>query len=267
MQTSCSCLSIYRVMTTENAQYSLNFHGCGSGGQISLGTSAATLEKNGQPQLLIDCGPGTVHAYQQRYGQLPHAIFISHCHLDHIADLEILTVRARLQQESLTEGQVQAPIRLFVPLNLITTLHQRLATYPEFGTMAEGRHDFWQSFQLLPISNEFFHAGLHFQVYDTRHHAPNTSFALHLPGRMFYSGDTRPIPEILHHKLTGQEVIFHDCGAQPNPSHTGLSDLQEYQPEIRDNLVLYHYADEQAGALLQQAGYDIATLNNPIPLR
>jgi len=246
-------------MTAKTAQYSLNFHGCGSGGQLSVGSSAATLERNGRPLLLIDCGPGTLHSYQQRYKQLPGAIFISHCHLDHIADLEILTVRARLQQPD-------KPILLFVPLPLITTLHQRLATYPEFGSMAEGQHNFWQSFKLIPVTDEFYLDGLHFQLYATRHHAPNSSFALHVRGLFFYSGDTRPVPEILHHKLSGSELIFHDCGVEPNPSHTGLSDLQEYQPEIQKQLVLYHYADHKAGKVLKDAGFTIAQANENIPL-
>lgn len=237
-------------MTANMAQYSLNFHGCGSGGQLAVGSSAATLELNGQPQLLIDCGPGTLHSFQQRYQQLPEAIFISHCHLDHIADLEILTVRAKLSQVS--------AIKLFVPLSIIGTLHQRLATYPELGSMAEGQHNFWQSFQLIPVTDEFYWKGCHFRLYPTRHHAPNSSFALHLPGCFFYSGDTRPIPEILHHNITGQERIFHDCGVEPNPSHTGLADLTEYQPDIRQRLVLYHYADQAAAETLKAAGYQVA---------
>lgn len=245
-------------MTAKTAQYSLNFHGCGSGGQLSVGSSAATLEKDGQPVLLIDCGPGTLHSYQQQYKQLPSAIFITHCHLDHIADLEILSVRARLSH---------APaIPLFAPLNIITTLHQRLASYPEFGSMAEGQHNFWQSFQLIPVSDEFYWQELHFKLYPTRHHAPGSSYALHLPGVFFYSGDTRPIPEILHHKLSGQEVIFHDCGVEANPSHTGLSDLSVYQASVQKQLVLYHYADQAAAETLQAAGFRIAQPNDNIQL-
>ncbi|MFC3679072.1 MBL fold metallo-hydrolase [Bacterioplanoides pacificum] len=255
-------------MTAKAQHYSLNFHGTGSGGQITMGSSAATLENDGQAVLLIDCGPGTIHSYLQRYQQLPKAIFISHCHLDHIADLEILTVRLKLQQQQQQQQQQHnLPLtRLFVPLNLLTTLHQRLATYPEFGTMAEGGHDFWQAFQLIPVTDEFYHAGLHFKLYANRHHAPNSGFSLHLPGVFFYSGDSRPIPEILHHKLTGNEVICHDCGLHPNPSHTGLSDLHEYREDIRQRLVLYHYANEQAAEQLQQAGYRVARPDQPIEL-
>ena len=236
-------------MTTKPLELSLRFHGTGSGGHPELGAAAATLEKNGKPWLLIDCGPGTLAAFQKAYHQLPTALFITHCHMDHIADLEVLSVIAHLQGLS--------PIPMYVPLGVLPTLHNRLATYP--GTVAEGGHDFWQSFQLLPVTDEFLLGQSSFRIYATRHHAPGSSYALHLSNQFFYSGDTRPIPEILCHQLGGQEVIFHDCGLHPNPSHTGLDDLsREYLPELRSRMVLYHYANEAAGQALSDAGYEVA---------
>lgn len=245
-------------MTRNPVSYSVFFTGAGSGGNLSVGASAAVLERNDKPILLIDCGPGTLNAFAERYqGQLPPAIYITHCHLDHIADLEILTVRARLHNAAL--------IPLFVPVTLIPLLHDRLATYP--GQMAEGDHDFWQSFQLRPVSDRFRWDGEDFSVYPTRHHGPGSSYALQLPGHFFYTGDTRPVPELLHHISLSGETIFHDCGFHPNPSHTGLDDLErEYRPDIRQRLVLYHYADEEAAQSLQSAGYKVAAPGRTISL-
>lgn len=245
-------------MTTNPVDLSLRFHGTGSGGHPALGAAAATLEKAGQPWLLIDCGAGTLAAYHDVYGGLPPALFITHCHMDHIADLEILSVRIHLTKAP--------PIPLFVPLTLLPTLHQRLASYP--GTLAEGGHDFWRSFQLLPVTHEFLLNEQTFRIYPTRHHAPGSSYALHLAGHFFYSGDTRPIPEILHHQLSGSEIVFHDCGLTPNPSHTGLDDLQrEYQATLQQRLVLYHYADQTAGQALAKAGYSVAHPGQVFPIR
>lgn len=236
---------------------SLCFHGTGSGGNLQMGSAAATISLNNQPVLLIDCGPGTLAAFQQRWQQLPPALFITHAHMDHIADLEILSVRALLAK--------RPPIPMLVPLSVIPVLHQRLATYP--GTLAEGRHNFWNSFQLIPVQDQFSFGGFEWRCYPTRHHAPNSCYALHLPGHCFYSADTRPIPEILHHQITGSEVIFHDCGLIPNPSHTGLSDLErEYQPALRSRLVLYHYADEAAAGKMEAAGYRVARPGDEYPL-
>ena len=230
--------------------YSMYFLGTGSGGNLSVGSAAACLENNSQPSLLIDCGPGTLNAYAERYHEaLPKAIFITHAHIDHIADLEILTVRARLTNVP--------PIPLFVPVSLIRTLHDRLATYP--GSMAEGDHDFWQSFQLRPVTDQFTHNQETFRIHPTRHHAPFSSYALQVPGCFFYSGDTRPIPELIHHLCQANETIFHDCGLEPNPSHTGLDDLErEYRKDIRNKLVLYHYANELDAKRLEDAGYVVA---------
>lgn len=237
-------------MSTESNNYAFFFFGTGSGSDLSNGASAACLEKDGQPFLLIDCGPGTLNAYAQRYqGALPRAIFITHAHMDHIADLEILTVRARLAN--------LPPIPIYVPISLIKVLHDRLATYP--GSMAEGDHDFWQSFQLRPVSDQFIMESETFQVHATRHHAPYSSFALQIPGCFFYTGDTRPIPEILQHRCQVNEVIFHDCGLIPNPSHTGLEDLErEYREDIRSRFILYHYANESVAVQVEQAGYKVA---------
>lgn len=245
-------------MTRNSVSYSLFFTGTGSGGNLSVGSSAAVLEADDKPILLIDCGPGTLNAYAERYqGELPKAIFITHCHLDHIADLEILTVRARLRNAG--------SIPLFVPVSLIPLMHERLASYP--GQMAEGDHDFWQPFQLRPVSDSFRLNNESFRIYSTRHHGPGSSFALQLPGRFFYTGDTRPVPELLHHLSIDSETIFHDCGTISNPSHTGLDDLKrEYREDIRNRLVLYHYADATAADQMRDAGYTVADPNERYPI-
>lgn len=242
----------------DTGNFSLTFLGTGSGGHLAMGSAAACIEREGLPWLLIDCGPGTLSAYDKQYQTLPSALFMTHCHMDHIADLEILTVRAKLQN--------LPPIPIYVPLSLITTLHQRLATYP--GSMAEGDHNFWSSFQLIPVTDTFYHDSHRFACYATRHHAPNSSFALHLPGILFYTGDTRPIPEVLSHCCGAEEVIFHDCGVFSNPSHTGLDDLErEYPASLRQRFTLYHYADEKSAQTIEKAGYRVARPGRVFPLR
>lgn len=237
-----------------NGKYSMMFLGTGSGGNPELGSSAAVLMLNRQPELLIDCGTGVINRYAEHFSALPAAVFITHLHLDHIADLEILFTRAILQQRSDNPPPL---IRLYVPVNLVTGLHQRLATYP--GPLAEGGENFWNAFQLIPVQESFIHNDTVYQIYPTRHHAPGSSYALHMKGYFFYTGDTRPVPELIHHLVHPEETVFHDCGLISNPSHTGLEDLREYRNHLKEIMVLYHYADAESGKKMMDTGYRVAT--------
>jgi hypothetical protein len=40
--------------------WSLHVLGTGAAGAVDLGSSGAVLERDGEPRLLIDCGPGTL---------------------------------------------------------------------------------------------------------------------------------------------------------------------------------------------------------------
>ncbi|MBK1733026.1 MBL fold metallo-hydrolase [Thiococcus pfennigii] len=233
--------------------FSLRFLGVGNALASTLGTSAAVLEVEGRPSLLIDCGPGTIDAYLGTYGALPEALFVTHTHLDHIGGLEGLFYRLAT---GLAPVHGAAP-RLFCPVPLVAILQQRLADYPSI--LAEGGRNFWDAFQLIPVSAQFWHERLLFRVFPVRHHDFLTAFGLALPGRFLYTGDTRPIPEVLCRYACHGERIFHDCANARSPSHTGIEDLPlEYQPEQRRRLILYHYESEEAGRRIEEHGYRIA---------
>ena len=46
----------------------LHFLGAGAAHAVELGSSAAVLERDGEPLLLIDCGPDTLDRYLAAYG-------------------------------------------------------------------------------------------------------------------------------------------------------------------------------------------------------
>src|SRR5690606_34601856 len=101
-----------------------------------------------------------------------------------------------------------------------------------------------------------------------RHHAPGTSYGLRLRGALVYTGDTRPIPEVLAAVADGDEPVAHDCALHGNPSHTGLDDLErEYPPELRQRLLLYHYASATEGDAMVARGYRVARPGERIALR
>jgi hypothetical protein len=85
---------------------------------------------------------------------------------------------------------------------------------------------------------------------------------------MVWTGDTRPIPEVLAAFADAGELVAHDCSLHGNPSHSGIDDLErEYPPELLGRCVLYHYASIEDGQALQARGYRVAQRGEVIALR
>ena len=230
----------------------LRFHGVGNASAVELGSAMATLEREGVPWLTIDCGGEGLTAFQARYGDMPRAVFITHVHLDHVAGMERLFVASYF--DPARRGQV----RLYVPAPLVPLLHQRIASYPH--VLAEGGANFWDAFQLVPVGEAFWHDGQRLEVFPVRHHWPETAFGLRLRGSVVWTGDTRPIPEMLARHADAGELIAHDCGLHGNPSHSGIDDLErEYPPALLARCVLYHYASAEDGEALRARGHRVAT--------
>lgn len=232
--------------------WGLRFLGVGNAAAADqLGSASAVIERDGEPLLMIDCGQEALAAYLCTYSAMPQAIFITHVHMDHVAGLERLFFATRFDPAQC--GRV----RLYVAAALVPHLQARVADYP--GVLAEGGSNFWDAFQLIPVSCGFWHRKLWFDVFAVRHHAPGTAFGLRLRGSLLYTGDTRPIPEVLNTHADQGELIAHDCALIGNPSHSGLDDLErEYGKNLLDRLLIYHYGSAAEAESMVARGYRVA---------
>ena len=239
--------------------WSLRFHGVGNASAVELGSPMATIERDGMPWLTIDCGAEGLTAYLSHYGEAPRALFVTHVHMDHVAGFERLFVAGYF------DAARRGKTRLYVPATVVPLLHRRAGDYP--NVLAEGGANFWDAFQLVPVGDAFWHDGVRLEVFPVRHHWPETAYGLRLRGSLAWSGDTRPIPEVLAKHANAGELVAHDCALHGNPSHSGIDDLErEYPAELLDRCILYHYASVADGQALAGRGHRVATPGEVVAL-
>lgn len=241
--------------------WALRFLGVGNAQAAAiLGSASAVLERDQRPELMIDCGQEALAAFEHHYAGLPDAVFVTHVHMDHVAGLELLFFATYFDPAR------RGKVRLYVPVGVLPHLQSRLADYP--GVVAEGDANWWDAFQLVPVTRGFWHRGQWYDVFPVRHHLPDTAFALRLPGSVVWTGDTRPVPEMLARFADAGELVAHDCALHGNPSHTGVDDIErEYPHELLSRCVLYHYASPADGEALRARGHRVAVPGELLALR
>lgn len=239
----------------------------GTGGAMAVaefGSAMAAIERDGQPWLAIDCGSEGLARYVAHYGEYPWAVYVTHAHLDHVSGFERLFVDAYF--DPLRRGRV----RVYCPTGVLPWLQQRVAEYP--NTLAEGGTNFWDAFQLVVVGDHFWHDDVRIETFPVRHHWPDTAHGLRLPGSLVWTGDTRPIPEMLAKHADAGELIAHDCALVGNPSHSGIDDLErEYPAALLARCRLYHYGSEAEVDALRARGMqvmspgEVIALASPLP--
>ncbi|MGV8922642.1 MAG: MBL fold metallo-hydrolase [Thermomonas sp.] len=240
--------------------WTLRLLGVGNASAVELGSAMATIERDGAPWLTIDCGGEGLTAYHKAYGDSPMALFMTHAHLDHVAGFERLFISSWFDEARRGE------VRLYVPVGLMPLLQQRVASYP--NALAEGGVNFWDAFRVIPVGDHFWHDGIRLEVFPVRHHWPDTAFGVRLRGSLVWTGDTRPIPEMLAKHADADELIAHDCALRGNPSHSGIDDLErEYPDVLLQRCLLYHYESIEDGEALRSRGWRVGMPGEVIALR
>lgn len=233
----------------------LEFLGCGNAHSNELGNSCAVFEL-GDLSLTIDYGFTAHNAHKSHKLKNPEAIFITHGHLDHIGGLENL-----FYDTYFSDAQ---PVKLYIPVGLIHIVHERIASLEHI--LAEGDANFWDAFHLIPVSKSFWHKGVKFRVFENRHHQMGFSFGICLPGRFLYSGDTKPIPEIINSLASQGELIFHDLSMTDQPSHTHFGELCAYTDNILSRCVFYHLSGTEDIRLCEEKGLRVVKPNEKFNL-
>ncbi len=229
----------------------IEFLGFGNSHSKELGESSALFQnEKKEPLLLIDIGSNTYHILKERNIDVK-AIFITHLHFDHIGGLEKLFYEKIFLKEE--------KIKIFCHYNLISGLCKKMFYS---GQIAENGVNFFDCFQLIPVDESFWLYDFEFKVFENRHHAPKSSYGLSLPGKFLYSGDTRPIPEIMGFYANSGEIIFHDCCQKSNPSHSSIDDiLREYDQRYIDRMYFYHLNNLEFKKSLNERGFNTVNFN------
>lgn len=229
----------------------IKFLGSGNSHSEDLGASSALIYSNDKPSLLIDIGGNTYHRLMAT-GELPSGVYLTHSHFDHISGMEMLFYKEYFD--------FSEKIKVYCHYDLVPLVSKKLLY---INQIAEGGANFWDAFHLVPVDDHFYHDGVKYIVFENRHHAPKSSYGLACEGKFIYSGDTRPIPEMIGSLYTGGEIIFHDCCEVGNPSHTGIDDLfREYPEGLISEMMLYHLNNKDFRDKLE--GYGLKSVENGV---
>lgn len=210
--------------------------GVGHSEAIDHWNNNAMVESNGR-RLLIDAGYTIKYALRDQGLTLADvdAIFITHAHADHCFGLERIGYECRFRYGF-------KPL-LYLPAGVYEELWEHTLK-GVMGQVGEGQAELSDFFEVVLVGDQVFDfEGVGIRPFQNRHTPGKPSYGLILNDRLLFSGDTRPIPEIVSQHAPG--TILHDATlADWNPVHSSVRELCENYPAgIRKRMHLMSYED------------------------
>jgi hypothetical protein len=224
--------------------WALRFLGVGNSAAVELGSASAVIERDDAAAADDRLRPGSAD-------RLPRTVRRATARAVHHPRAH--GPRRRLERLFYATyfSELRGKVRLYVPAPLVTYLHGRLADYP--GVIAEGGANWWDGFQLVPVTRGFWHEGVWFDVFPVRHHLPEPPSACAWPARWCGPATRGRSGDAGAARRRG-ELVAHDCALQGNPSHSGIEDLErEYPRELLSRCLFYHYGGDDAAAMRARA--------------
>ncbi len=225
----------------------------GSGGAFTLGDgnyqSNMVLESSNGRRLLIDCGTDARFSLSEQgltAGDID-AVYISHCHSDHVGGLEWLGFSTYFIEAGARRPQLIAHREILdilwehslrAGMDSIGTGPAGLESFFEIHEIVEDQPLRWQDVELTSFRV------VHHQGADGT--APAFGLEMYLPDcgtRHLLTTDTRYTPERLMPRFEQMDRIFHDCetAAYPSKIHAHYDELLQLPAAIRAKTWLYHF--------------------------
>lgn len=255
------CKKPYKLQNQGNLE--LMFIGCGTAFSKNLFNNNFIIVK-GKTHLLVDFGMTGPMALKKNAGLEVYDIenvLVTHSHADHIGGIEQLALFNRyVAQRMLNKSKIQMIIseeyekilwemslRGGMEWNETSSASKKLNFKDYFIPV---RPKLIQTVPRLTLEIDF--EGIHLEIFGTNHIPDNAetqneafiTYGIYVDNSIFISCDTKFDRSLIDLYSNRSEYMFHDVSFTPNPVHASLDQLETLPDDIKQKMLLMHYADE-----------------------